>query len=85
MPYTIVFVNSAKKEFDKLPKDLQVRITLAINSLVVDARPNGCKKLKGGKNDYRIRVGDYRIIYKIIDNLLIIEIIAIGHRKDIYD
>jgi mRNA interferase RelE/StbE len=85
MPYTIVFVNSAKKEFDKLPKDLQVRITLAINGLVADARPNGCKKLKGGKNDYRIRVGDYRIIYKIIDNLLIIEIIAIGHRKDIYD
>lgn len=62
MPYTIVFVSSAKKEFDKLPKDLQVRITLAINSLVADARPNGCKKLKGGKNDYRIRVGDYRII-----------------------
>lgn len=85
MPYTIVFVSSAKKEFDKLPKDLQVRITLVINSLVADARPNGCKKLKGGKNDYRIRVGDYRIIYKIIDNLLIIEIIAIGHRKDIYD
>ncbi len=85
MAYTIVFVNSAKKEFDKLAKDLQARIKVAIDSLVADSRPNGCKKLKGGKNDYRIRVGDYRIIYKIIDNLLIIEIIAIGHRKDIYD
>ena len=49
-----------------------------------NARPNGCKKLKGVKNSYRIRVGDYRIIYKIVDNLLVIEIVAIGHRKDIY-
>jgi mRNA-degrading endonuclease RelE of RelBE toxin-antitoxin system len=48
MAYTIVFVNSAKKEFEKLPKDLQVRIKLAIDNLLSDARPRGCKKLKGG-------------------------------------
>ncbi|MEB2787253.1 type II toxin-antitoxin system RelE/ParE family toxin [Algoriphagus sp. E1-3-M2] len=47
-------------------------------------RPNGCKKLKG-KEAYRIRVADYRVVYEIADKILYIEVIAIGHRKDIYE
>ncbi len=56
----------------------------AIAELAFEPRPRGYKKLKG-RSGYRIRVGDYRIIYEIIDKELIIDVIAIGHRKDIYE
>jgi mRNA interferase RelE/StbE len=52
--------------------------------LANDPRPAGCKKLKG-RDGYRIRVGDYRIIYQIIDHVLVVEVVALGHRKDIYN
>jgi mRNA interferase RelE/StbE len=52
--------------------------------LANDPRPPGCKKLKG-RDGYRIRVGDYRIIYQIIDDVLVVNVVALGHRKDIYD
>ncbi len=52
--------------------------------LAFDPRPSGCKKLKG-RNAYRIRIGDYRAIYDIIDNKLIITVINVAHRKDVYE
>ncbi|WP_454801008.1 type II toxin-antitoxin system RelE family toxin [Mucilaginibacter phyllosphaerae] len=59
------------------------RMINAIYDLDNEPRPSGCKKLKDRKA-YRIRVGDYRIIYEVFDNILLIDIIALGHRKDIY-
>jgi mRNA interferase RelE/StbE len=55
-----------------------------IYALANDPRPFGYKKLKG-RNGYRVRSGDYRVIYEIIDNILLINVIAVGHRRDIYD
>jgi mRNA interferase RelE/StbE len=55
-----------------------------IQALSTNPRPHGCKKLKG-RDGYRIRKGDFRIIYDVYDKLLIIEVIAVGDRKDIYD
>jgi mRNA interferase RelE/StbE len=55
-----------------------------MEALSDDPRPSGCKKLKG-RNAYRVRKGDYRIIYEILDSVLVIDVIAVGHRRDIYD
>lgn len=82
--YTILVSKNAKKELDKLDNRTFNLISQKILELSEDPRPNGFKKLKG-REGYRVRTGVYRIIYTIVDKELVIEIIAIGHRKDIYD
>lgn len=82
--YAIRISKAAQKELDKLSDKLAEPILHAIADLAFDPRPYGYKKLKG-LNGYRIRVGDYRIIYEIKDNLLLVKVINVGHRKDIYD
>ncbi len=82
--YKIVITKLAQKQLDKLPDSIADRLIDAIYTLSEDPRPAGCKKLKG-RNGYRIRVGDYRVIYEIFDNDLLISVIAIGDRKDIYN
>ncbi len=82
--YEIRITKTAQKQLDKLPIPIADTLIAAILDLAKDPRPPGCKKLKG-RTGYRIRQGDYRIIYDIHDKVLTIEIIAIGHRKDIYD
>ncbi|MBP7477606.1 MAG: type II toxin-antitoxin system RelE/ParE family toxin [Chitinophagales bacterium] len=74
----------AQKQLDKMSDDIAAPIFEAISDLERNPRPPGYKKLKG-RDGYRIRTGNYRIIYNIVDHELIIEIIALGHRKDIYD
>jgi len=59
-------------------------IKRAIYNLANNPRPAGCKKLKG-RDSYRIRVADYRIIYEIFDDILLVDVIDMGHRKDIYE
>lgn len=81
--YTVVLTSKAKKQLDKFSDDVVSAIINTLESLETNPRPLGCKKLKG-REGYRIRTGNYRIIYDIIDEVLIIEVIAIGHRKDIY-
>jgi mRNA interferase RelE/StbE len=78
--YKIVVNKTASKELADLPIQVVNRIIPAIKELVEDPRPPGCKKLKGEQNTWRIRIGDYRVIY-IIDDV----IRGVGHRKDIYD
>ena len=85
MPYLIEFKKSAAKEIEKLPASVQGDITQEIAKLASIPRPVGCKKLKGSDNLWRIRVGDYRVIYTLKDGLLVIEIIRIRHRKDVYE
>jgi mRNA interferase RelE/StbE len=83
--YKITFKNSAYKELERLPKSTVRKIAVAIDGLEVDPRPVGVKKLKDSSEDlYRIRVGDYRVIYTINDGVKIVTILRIGHRKDIY-
>jgi mRNA interferase RelE/StbE len=82
--YTIILTKKAEKQLDKLSDKIAEPIFETIASLAEDPRPHGCKKLKGNKG-YRIRVGNYRVIYEIIDKELIVEVINVGDRKDVYD
>ena len=81
--YKVYFRKSAAKELEKLPQKALRRIVERIESLANDPRPTGCEKLTG-QQLYRIRQGDYRIVYSIQDNELTIWVIKIGHRKDVY-
>jgi mRNA interferase RelE/StbE len=85
MPYLILFKKSAYKELEKLPISVQEDITKSIAKLSENPRPNGCIRLKGSSLLWRIRIGDYRVIYSIVDNILSIEIVRIGHRREVYD
>ena len=81
--YQIEIEASAQKTLKKLPESIRERIAKYIANLASNPRPAGCKKLKG-HNKYRVRVGNYRIIYEIRDDILVVIIIKIGDRKDIY-
>ena len=82
--YKIEIKKSAAKEISKLPKVAVQRIVNKIQTLSDDPRPNGCKKLSGDEK-YRIRIGVYRVLYSIMDEKLVIYIVKVGHRKEIYD
>jgi mRNA interferase RelE/StbE len=81
--YTVFLSKKAQKQLDKLANHIAEPLLEAIAELGKNPRPVGYKKLKG-RDGYRIRVANYRIIYEIIDQQLIVEVIALGHRKDIY-
>ena len=81
--YTITLSKAARKQLDKLSDKIAEPLFEAITALADNPRPNGCKKLKG-RDGYRIRVGSYRIIYEIFDKILLIEVVNLGRRKDIY-
>lgn len=82
--YKITFTRSARKELQNLPIDVAERILVKIESLAENARPTGCKKLSGGMNLWRLRVGQYRIIYKIEDDANIVDVVVVRHRRDVY-
>ena len=82
--YKIEIKRSAPKEIEKLPKSVLKRVLNKIQSLGREPRPSGCKKLTADEK-YRVRVGDYRILYSIENDKLMIYIVKVGHRKKIYD
>ncbi len=81
--YIITIGKTAQKQLDKLPDNIASSLFEAIAGLADNPRPHGCKKLKG-RDAYRIRQGDYRIIYDIFDKVLTVDVIGVGNRKDIY-
>ncbi|EJO71217.1 type II toxin-antitoxin system RelE family toxin [Leptospira kirschneri] len=81
--YSVLLSKSAIKQLDKLPDNIAYSLIKIIEDLAKNPRPQGSKKLKG-RNGFRIRKGNYRIIYEIFDQKLIVEVIAIGDRKEIY-
>ena len=83
MNYKIFIEKSALKDLSKIPIQDQSRIINSIQNLSKNPRPPGSKKLSG-RDAWRIRFGNYRVIYEIHDDRLIILVINIGHRKDIY-
>jgi mRNA interferase RelE/StbE len=86
MNYAILFKESARKELYQLPDKILKKISLAIDLLAENPRPFGVKKLKGkGENLWRLRVGDYRVIYLIDDVVRIVNIRKIGNRREVYD
>ena len=82
--YEVVLSPKAEKQLDELPTPLRRRITEAVEGLESKPRPHGVKKLTGAENLWRIRVGDYRIVYTIEDDRLIVLVVKIGHRRKIY-
>jgi mRNA interferase RelE/StbE len=84
MPYTVRIKESALKALAKLPAADRVRITARVDALAADPRPQGITKMAGPEGLYRIRVGQYRIIYAIHDRILLVLVVRIGHRRDVY-
>ena len=81
--YRIVLTRSAAKELGAVPTRDRQRIVTRIGALAEDPRPVGVEKLSGD-DKYRIRQGDYRILYEIVDELLIVTVVRIGNRRDVY-
>lgn len=84
MPYAISYVPSAAKAIRKLDWSTARRLLDAIEPLASDPRPSGCIQLKGGGGEFRIRVGDYRIVYDIQDDELVVLVLRVGHRREVY-
>jgi mRNA interferase RelE/StbE len=81
--YKIIFTKNVKKDFRKIPKPEASKILNEIAELAKNPRSSKTKKLKGEKL-FRLRVGNYRVIYDIQDNLMLIFVVKLGHRSDIY-
>ena len=82
--YKVVVEKQAQKQLAKISPPDYTKIVAALKDLAGDPRPFGYKKLKG-RPGYRIRVGDYRIIYQVKDNILTVYILIIGHRREVYE
>ena len=82
--YTIEIAPAAERALKKLSVDIQKRIIKALLKLEEEPRPSGVKKLSGEDDIYRILVGDYRIIYQIQDSVLVVLVVKVGHRRDVY-
>jgi len=83
MRYQVIILKSVRKELDRLPDDVASRILVRLAGLETNPRPPDVKKLKG-RDAWRIRVGDYRVIYEIHDRVLQVIVITVGHRREIY-
>ena len=83
--YQVTFARSARKELESLDAEIVGRIFRKIERLAEDPRPAGCLKLVGENNLWRIRIGDYRVIYSIEDKKEVVDIVAVRHRREAYD
>ena len=84
MAYTVELSNRAKRDLAALPAEVQTRIVKALRTLEANPRPSGVEKLKGEDNAYRLRVGDYRILYEVHDKVLLVLVVKVGHRREVY-
>jgi len=82
--YRVLLERAAEKDLARLSFEIHDRIIVAIQALATNPRPAGCRKLAGGKQDWRIRVGDYRVIYEIADEIRVVHINCVRHRREVY-
>jgi mRNA interferase RelE/StbE len=82
--YRIDWKQTARKELRRLDKPDMARVLAAVEGLADQPRPTGCRKLAGTEKHYRIRVGAVRVIYSILEDLLVVEVIRVGHRGSVY-
>jgi mRNA interferase RelE/StbE len=82
--FRVVVERSAEKDLRRLPRDVRSRVAGALRSLADDPRPVGSRKLAGTKHDWRIRVGDYRVIYEIADSIRVVRVYRVRHRREVY-
>ncbi|WP_372735010.1 type II toxin-antitoxin system RelE/ParE family toxin [Nocardioides sp.] len=85
MTYRVEVAAAAVRQLRKLDRPAQRRVQAAIELLALEPRPSGTTKLVGGDGEWRVRTGDYRIVYEIHDNVLLVLVVAVGHRREIYD
>jgi len=83
--YHVVLTASAERELKRLPSQVIARIISRLENLTSNPRPPGCKKLRGGDREWRIRVGDYRAVYTIEDAKSLVEVTRIRHRSEVYE
>ena len=84
MPYSIQFTPRARRDLKGVDRSAQLRLRTHIDRLAVDPFPAGAKKLQGNEPYYRIRVGDYRVVYQVDGKQLVVIVVKIGHRKEVY-
>ncbi|MCT2088715.1 type II toxin-antitoxin system RelE/ParE family toxin [Micrococcus terreus] len=84
MTYAVHLSPAAARQLRKIDPPARRRLQAAIELLSHDPRPQGAKKLVGGDGEWRVRTGDYRVVYDIDDGILLILVIAVGHRREIY-
>jgi mRNA interferase RelE/StbE len=84
MGYTVTFKASALKQTQKLPKQIAARVLAKSDGLGSNPRPAGCEKLAGATNLWRVRVGDYRIVYLIDDERQLVDVRVVAHRREVY-
>jgi mRNA interferase RelE/StbE len=82
--YRVLLERSAERDLGRLSSEVHDRVITAIQSLAANPRPPGCRKLAGSKSDWRIRVGDYRVIYEIADAIRVVRVNRVRHRREVY-
>ncbi len=83
--YSVILADSARRELKNLPAEVIGRVMPRIRELASNPRPPGCKKLYGSKDLWRIRVGDYRIVYTLNDPGMLVDITRVAHRSEVYE
>jgi mRNA interferase RelE/StbE len=84
VPYTVQLAPAAKRQLRKLDRSIQERVVRRLEKLEKDPRPPGVEKMEGDESTYRIRMGEYRIVYEIRDKVLVVLVLKVGHRREIY-
>ena len=82
--YRVLLERAAEKDLTRLSVEVHDRVIAAIQALAMNPRPPGCRKLAGGENDWRIRVGNYRVVYEIADEIRVVRVNRVRHRREVY-
>ena len=82
--YTVTFARSARKDLEALDPPIAARVLVSIEGFAHNPRPAGARKLQGAQPLWRIRVGEYRVIYSVDDRLDVVDVVRIRHRRDVY-
>ena len=82
--YAILLERSAERDLRRLSAEIHERVIAAIRGLAANPRPPGCRKLTGSQNDWRIRIGDYRVVYEIANDIRVVRVNRVRHRREVY-
>jgi mRNA interferase RelE/StbE len=82
--YKIEWLPAAVRRFGRLDPQIQARILRRVSALAEEPRPSGVVKLSGSDDLWRIRIGDYRVIYSLVDSVLVVTVVEVGHRREVY-
>jgi mRNA interferase RelE/StbE len=82
--YRVLLERGAERDLSRLSSEVHDRVIVALQALALDPRPPGSRKLTGSKNDWRIRVGDFRVVYEIAEQICIVRVNRVRHRREVY-